>query len=51
MEQSPSWEAKKSSASQIPNILWNLKFITAFKRIRLILCNVPIPLLEDPYWY
>ena len=31
MEQSPSWEANWFSASQeIPCILWNLKFITAF---------------------
>jgi len=31
MEQSPSWEANRFSASQeIPRILWNPKFITTF---------------------
>ena len=35
MEQSHSWKAKRFSASQeIPRILWNPKFITAFKSAR-----------------
>jgi hypothetical protein len=34
MEQSPSWEANRFSASQeIPRILWNRKFITAFTSV------------------
>ena len=35
MEQSPSWEANRFSASQeIPRILWNPRFITAFTSAR-----------------
>ena len=35
MEQSSPWEANRFSASQeIPRILWNLNFITAFKNAR-----------------
>jgi len=35
MEQSPSWEANRFSASQeIPRILWNPKFITPFTSAR-----------------
>jgi hypothetical protein len=35
MEQSPSWEAKTSWATQeIPRILWTRRFITAFTRAR-----------------
>ena len=59
MEQSPSWEAKKFSASQeFPRIWRTRRFITAFTRARhfvLVLSHIspahaPIPFLEDPFY-
>jgi hypothetical protein len=36
IELNPSWEANTGSATQqAPSILWNLKFITGFRRARL----------------
>jgi len=60
IEQSISWEAHSSSASQeIPRILWISKFIievTRFRHLslswtRYIKSTTPIPLLEEPFQY
>ena len=57
MDQSPSWEAKRSSASQeIPCILWNLQVHYRFYKDpptvpilnKLNLIHAPIPFREDP---
>ena len=55
MEQSHSWEANRSSASQeIHRILWEPKVLTAFTSARHLFLSwpgpyLPIPLFEDPF--
>ena len=41
LAQSSSSEADSSSASQIPNILWNSKYITTFTRARWVTSILP----------
>ena len=52
MEQSPSWEPKRSSATQeIRRILWNRKFITACTRARPLLRSYQrINLIPRLFW-
>jgi hypothetical protein len=56
MEQSPSWEAERFSASQeIPRILWDSKVHYRIYKspppVQLNAVHAPIPLLEDLFEY